>query len=246
MARKRMIDPGIWTSEDFGTLSDLAQIYFIGCISQADDDGRLKVSPGFLRVSIRPYSNDSDKTIRAALTELGNRDMVRFYSDGNGGEYGFLPTWEVYQKISKRFTSKLPDPNGYETNTEPVTNQSDTSNDMNRIEVQENRSTSTSDKETRLSDIHSIFEHYKATISPKARLTEQAKTKIRSRLEDFEVDLLKEAIDRFVVGEDGWWMDNNSHRGLKWFFGSEDRIAGFLELSGATEEPTRTSQLKEL
>ena len=29
MARKRMIDPGIWQSEDYGKLSNLAKVVFI-------------------------------------------------------------------------------------------------------------------------------------------------------------------------------------------------------------------------
>ena len=35
MARKRMIDPSIWQSEDFGKLSTLAKIVFIGLFSLA-------------------------------------------------------------------------------------------------------------------------------------------------------------------------------------------------------------------
>lgn len=42
MARKRMIDPSIWINEDFGTLSNLAKLVFIGLFSLADDEGRRK------------------------------------------------------------------------------------------------------------------------------------------------------------------------------------------------------------
>ena len=40
MARKRMIDPAIWQSQDFSRLSMLAKLVFIGLFSYADDEGR--------------------------------------------------------------------------------------------------------------------------------------------------------------------------------------------------------------
>ena len=40
MARKRMIDPGIWQSEDFAKMSTLGKLVFIGLFSNADDEGR--------------------------------------------------------------------------------------------------------------------------------------------------------------------------------------------------------------
>ena len=42
MARKRMIDPNIWDSEDFSKLSILGRLLFIGMFSNADDEGRGK------------------------------------------------------------------------------------------------------------------------------------------------------------------------------------------------------------
>ena len=42
VARKRMIDPSMWINEDFGTLSTLAKLVFIGLFSSADDEGRRK------------------------------------------------------------------------------------------------------------------------------------------------------------------------------------------------------------
>ena len=30
--------------------------------------------------------------------------------------------------------------------------------------------------------------------------------------------------------QEDWWMENNSHRGLAWFFHSDDRIDQFINL----------------
>lgn len=109
MARKRMIDPSIWTSEDFGTLTDLAQIYWIGIISNADDDGRIKISPAFLKANIRPYSTDSLEDVGRVIEELSSKDMLRTYQ-ANGETFGHLPKWFDYQKISHPTKSKIPNP----------------------------------------------------------------------------------------------------------------------------------------
>ena len=49
MARKRMIDPNIWESEDFSKLSVLARLVFIGIFSNADDDGRGRGKSAYLK-----------------------------------------------------------------------------------------------------------------------------------------------------------------------------------------------------
>ena len=109
MPRKRMIDPGTWTSEDFGTLSDLAQVYFIGLISNADDEGRLKASAAFLKATVRPYKEDTFAEVDAVLGEIVDRDMVRLY-EVDGTRYAYLPKWLAYQKISHPSKSKMPEP----------------------------------------------------------------------------------------------------------------------------------------
>lgn len=49
MARRRMIDPNIWQSEDFSKLSTLAKLVFIGLFSQADDEGRGRAKPIYIK-----------------------------------------------------------------------------------------------------------------------------------------------------------------------------------------------------
>ena len=58
MARKRMIDPSIWINEDFGTLSSLADLVFIGLFSIADDEGRCKASLASIKAVRFPYKDD--------------------------------------------------------------------------------------------------------------------------------------------------------------------------------------------
>ena len=53
-ARKRQVDPGIWTSEQVVACGPEARLLFIGCITQADDEGRLKGSAAYLKMTIFP------------------------------------------------------------------------------------------------------------------------------------------------------------------------------------------------
>ena len=107
MARKRMIDPSIWQSEDFSKLSTLAKLVFIGLFSLADDEGRGRCNPVYLKSTLFPYeegirSTDIDKT----LSEISSNMSVIFYSC-DGSNYYSLYNWNVWQKIDKPSPSKI-------------------------------------------------------------------------------------------------------------------------------------------
>ena len=73
MARKRMIDPSIWINEDFGTLTNLAKLVFIGLFSIADDEGRGKASPAYIKAVLFPYNDDLRiADIEKALSEISS------------------------------------------------------------------------------------------------------------------------------------------------------------------------------
>lgn len=110
MARKRMISPEIWESQNFSALSDLAKIVFISLFSHADDEGRGKAEPAFIKNTTFPYDeNRRVADIKQALSEIALRMSVQFYSV-NGIEYYFMKSWERWQKIDKPSQSKLPPP----------------------------------------------------------------------------------------------------------------------------------------
>ena len=109
MARKRMIDPNIWQSEDFSKLSTLAKLVFIGLFSLADDEGRGRSNPVYLKSNLFPYeegirSADIDKT----LSEISSNMSVIFYSC-DGSNYYSLYNWNTWQKIDKPSKSKIPE-----------------------------------------------------------------------------------------------------------------------------------------
>lgn len=76
--------------------------------------------------------------------------------------------------------------------------------------------------------VQEIFQEYISKILPGSRLTNKAKSKIKSRLNEFSIKEIFKGIDNF--SKDSWWMDNNAFRGISWFFYSEDRIEQFKNL----------------
>lgn len=111
MPRKRMIDPSIWTDENFGELSERGRLLFIGLFSMADDEGRGEASAKVLKGKIFPYDEglrvaDVSKTLR----EIGSKMSVDFYAR-NGREYYAFRNWKIWQKVEKPTQSRIPAPN---------------------------------------------------------------------------------------------------------------------------------------
>ena len=111
MARKRMIDPNIWESEDFSSLSMLGKVIFIGLFSLADDDGRGRGNPAYIRSKLFPYSTDEIKLsdVEDAFRQIEKRMSVVFYDVGDA-QYYALSHWEKWQKIDHKTASSLPSP----------------------------------------------------------------------------------------------------------------------------------------
>ena len=110
MARRRMIDPSIWDDEDVGVLSDGAFKTLIGCISNADDEGKLDTSPRRLRGIIFRFKNISVLRVQAYLEEIDNALRSVMFYRVNGREYMKFLNWSKYQTINRPSKSSLPEP----------------------------------------------------------------------------------------------------------------------------------------
>jgi biotin operon repressor len=111
-------------------------------------------------------------------------------------------------------------------------------------EYQQSTSTSTSNQPATNQQLTTSKEYkniriiniYQEKINKNSKLTPKAKSKIESRLQTYTEDELIKAIDNF--SQDSWWMENNSNRGIAWFFNSDDRIEQLINL-----KPKNISQL---
>jgi hypothetical protein len=126
MARKRQIDPAIWTNEQFCNLSFNARLLFVGMISNADDEGRLKGSAKYLKMVVFPSDPSSIDDLIKLRAEVIREKLATHYAYNNN-EYLELPTFIKHQYMTKRYPSSIPSPQSVNcqliTDTQPFNNQ---------------------------------------------------------------------------------------------------------------------------
>ena len=216
MARKRMIDPNIWQSEDFGKLSTLAKIVFIGLFSLADDEGRGRCNPVYLKSTLFPYeenirSADIDKT----LSEISSNMSVILYSY-NGSSYYSLLSWDTFQKIDKPSQSKIPE---YDENTMNLLFGDNSANDSRKVverstpnkNIKEDNKNKKEDKRNRIVEIYNT---YCVNLPQVQKITDKRNKSIDNFLkefteEQFEEICIKANISEFLIGNNdrNWKAD---------------------------------------
>jgi len=107
MARRRMIDPNFWQSEDISKLSLFARLLFIGMISNADDEGRGRANLSFLKSIIFPYDEVTTNEIEDALNEIQENTALVLYIVENSRYYTFS-NWKKWQRVDKPQKSNIP------------------------------------------------------------------------------------------------------------------------------------------
>ena len=127
---RRMIASEIWRNEKFGYLSLPAKLLFIGMFSTADDDGRLKALPKYLKACIMPYEEITTEQVEKCRQECIDNGLVKLYKNGTS-EYLYCYGWLEHQRVRKDLykPSRLPPPPRNETekpkagteSAEPVT-----------------------------------------------------------------------------------------------------------------------------
>jgi hypothetical protein len=114
-----MIDPSFWDDEYIGHLTDSERIFIIGCVGNADDEGRLKGSVAYLKAAVWMYDKEKDDDYCTDLKQKLLKTMEAWpsnhtyriiqYKNGNA-EYLFFPMWDETNRPSHPTKSKLPAP----------------------------------------------------------------------------------------------------------------------------------------
>lgn len=94
MARIRSIHPGLFSDPEFASLSDAAQIFYLGLLTEADDNGIFEWNAAKLRIRLRP---GKDGTTEPLLSELERADKVRSY-EVDGRKLGAIRNFRRYQR----------------------------------------------------------------------------------------------------------------------------------------------------
>jgi len=98
---RRMITSEIFFNEKVGSLPPNGRLLFIGVFSNADDDGRMKASPKFLKARIFPYDEDvSSDDVRSWRDLCAEKGLIRLYGK-DSKEYLDIPGWLEHQLIRK-------------------------------------------------------------------------------------------------------------------------------------------------
>ena len=114
MPTKRMIDPEFWQSESMAELSREERLFFIGLISNADDQGRLKAHPALLRSQIYPYDEDvTPEMISLWLEAVQAVESAFVYAVGSK-TYIQIVKWWSYQSPQWAYPSKIPPPQDWQ------------------------------------------------------------------------------------------------------------------------------------
>ena len=104
MARKRMIDPGIWRDSNVIKLSNDEFIVWVGCISTADDEGIIEPDPDSLYFELA-RKELTPEIIASALKTLSELEMIIRYD-----RFAFLPHWFKHQTLNRPSPTKLTRP----------------------------------------------------------------------------------------------------------------------------------------
>lgn len=112
MARIRTIKPEFWEDETVGKLSRDARLLFIACFNLADDKGRLRWSPAYVRSSAFMFDDDLTLAdVEKLMTELTDLNLVRAYTAGKGGQWlAVVVNFLKHQVINRPSPSQLPPP----------------------------------------------------------------------------------------------------------------------------------------
>lgn len=123
MARKRMLDPGLWDSEQVQQLTDAQFKMYIYLISSSDDEGRFKVNFKMIAAKAMPLQESYQAAeCQNDIVELHKDGLISLYTDDDGNIYGAHPNWTRYQKINRPQPSHIPAPEGLTPFTERSVN----------------------------------------------------------------------------------------------------------------------------
>lgn len=253
MARKRMLDPSIWTDEGMAELTPRQQLLYIGLLSNADDEGRIRGSASSIRLILPTvYAAVDLGEVCADLAQVlrAMRQLVTYEADGR--EYLAFRKYHHWQKIDRPYPSSLPPPpdcaaNGHVPLDEYSTNARRTDSEQSpiipasraraeqeqEVEGEQEEKGREQEHEARAPDgasvpdpVDWVWDYYKTEIQPEARVC--PREKIRARLKRFAVDDLTLGIEHFR--DDAWCMDHNRTRGGAWFFHDDNRSEHFLTM----------------
>lgn len=110
--RSRLIAPEFWESDSVNDLTIRQRLLFLGLISNADDQGRLKGRAEFIRSKVFIYDPIDPGAIQADLDAIAAIHGIILYED-SGRRYVQVVKWWSFQHPTWSQPSDLPAPEGW-------------------------------------------------------------------------------------------------------------------------------------
>lgn len=109
-----MLDSRLWANDRFGEMPMMARLLLLGIINHADDQGRMKAKPMYLRTEIFRYDTDvTNEQVVECLKRIETNGTIQLY-EVDGKEYLQLNNWWDYQSLQFAAPSNMPRPNGWQ------------------------------------------------------------------------------------------------------------------------------------
>lgn len=240
MSRIRTIKPEFWEDEKLGKVSRDARLLFVGLISLADDDGRLRANPTLIRAQVFPYDTKTD--VSAWLEELSRARRIILYQ-ADGESYAEIPKFNKHQKIDRPSPSKLPAP------CEPSTSHREESRALDETSSTDQEGNGMEGKGSGMEGIvvpvlptavDRVFGYWSQRLShPRAILDDKRRKLIRARLDEAEgggataeqaEEDLRRAVDGVLV-DIASWPERRKFDGIEYVFENRGSVEKFLDLA---------------
>lgn len=108
-ARIRTLKPEVWQDEKVVDLSRDARLLFVGLITMADDEGRLRAPTAGILGHVFPHDDDAVTFLATWLDEIVTAGLILRYRN-NDKPYIAFRHWRRHQKINRPTKSTLPPP----------------------------------------------------------------------------------------------------------------------------------------
>lgn len=198
MARRRMIDPNFFISEDVSRLDIFERLLLIGLFSNADDYGKGRAKPEFLRSIIFPYDDIPLEKIKNALTNISKNISIKFYNVNNSSYYIFQ-NWDKWQRVDKPQPSLIPDPI-FSENDSKNESENDSKNDSKNDSENDSCLKEKKRKENKRKEFKEKGKELKPALSKNFSLTKSRDDPFLSN-ENINADLLTQPIAELTTDE---------------------------------------------
>jgi len=205
MNQRRMINSGIWQDEEFANLSDSARLLFIGMFSIADDEGKLKANPLYLKASVFMYDQSkTESDVLELLNEISKQMKSVLIYQVDGKSYAKFLKWDQFQTIraDRKKPSQIPEP----TNCQPIDNQVAT-NCQPIVSIKEGKGNEEKGSEKKRKEVkkkkHPTFDCFE-------KIQKATDTELNKITEDYHVPI---AFVRSKIDDMSNWLGKNGHSG---------------------------------